>query len=138
MLLNTVLNSATARQFRDTIFKILRVLEYCISSILSQLCTISDSWSATFSQITKKLLNICSLTFTMLISTTTRQTSNCMQIITYHFASSRTNHFQNTPCPAVSYFLDFAKIQIEKNRIILCYIPDNCAIVLFCFLSITL
>ena len=36
MLLNTVLNSATTRQFRDTIFKILRVRQYRISSILSQ------------------------------------------------------------------------------------------------------
>ena len=36
MLLNTVLNSATARQFRDTIFKILRVRQYRISSILSR------------------------------------------------------------------------------------------------------
>ena len=36
MLLNTVLNSATAQQFRDTIFKILRVRQYRISSILSQ------------------------------------------------------------------------------------------------------
>ena len=36
MLLNTVFNSATAQQFRDTIFKILRVQQYCISSILSQ------------------------------------------------------------------------------------------------------
>jgi len=30
----------------------------------------------------------------MLISTTTRQTSNCLQIITYHVASFRTNHFK--------------------------------------------
>ena len=36
MLLNTVLNSATAKQFRDTIFKILRVRQYRIYSILSQ------------------------------------------------------------------------------------------------------
>ena len=51
-----------------------------------------------------------SLKFTMLISPTAQQTSNCMQIITYHVASFRTNYFQNTPsapCPAVSYFLDF-------------------------------
>ena len=32
----------------------------------------------------------------MLISTTTRQTSNCVQIITYHVANFRTNHFQNS------------------------------------------
>ena len=36
MLPNTVLNSATARQFRDMIFKILRVWQYRISSVLSQ------------------------------------------------------------------------------------------------------
>ena len=30
----------------------------------------------------------------MLISTTTRQTSNCLQIITYHVASFRINHFK--------------------------------------------
>ena len=36
MLLNAVLNSATARQFRDTIFKIPRVRQYRISRILSQ------------------------------------------------------------------------------------------------------
>ena len=36
MLLNTVLNSATAWQFRDTIFKIFRVRQYRISSILIQ------------------------------------------------------------------------------------------------------
>ena len=34
------------------------------------------------------------LKFTMLISTTARQTSNCMQIIAYHIASFQTNHFQ--------------------------------------------
>ena len=36
MLLNTALNAATTRQFWDTIFKILRVQQYPISSILSQ------------------------------------------------------------------------------------------------------
>ena len=36
MLLNTVFNSATARQFQDKIFKILRVRQYRFSSILSQ------------------------------------------------------------------------------------------------------
>ena len=36
MLLNAVLNSETALQFRDTIFKILRVWQYRISSILSR------------------------------------------------------------------------------------------------------
>ena len=102
---NTVLSSATARQFRETIFKILHVWQYRISTVLSQ-SAISPS-STTSSQISKKLLNICSLTYTMQISTTARQTSNCMQIITYHVAHFRTNHFQNTPCPAVSNFLDF-------------------------------
>ena len=51
----------------------------------------------------------CRLKFTMLISTTARQTRDCMQIITYHIASFRTNHFQNTPCPADSYFLISSK-----------------------------
>ena len=36
MLLNTVLNSATVQQFRDTIFKKPRVRQSRISSILSQ------------------------------------------------------------------------------------------------------
>ena len=36
ILVNTVLNSATARQYRNTIFQILRVRQYRISSILSQ------------------------------------------------------------------------------------------------------
>ena len=57
----------------------------------------------------------------MQISATARPTSNCMQIITYHVASFRTNHFQNTPRPVVSYFLDFELKEIEKDRIILCY-----------------
>ena len=47
------------------------------------------------------------LEFTMLISTTARQASNCMQVITYHVASFRRNHFQNASCPVVWYFLDF-------------------------------
>ena len=50
---NTVLNSATARQFRDTIFKILRVWQYRISSVLSQ-SVHNIASSATLSQITKK------------------------------------------------------------------------------------
>ena len=62
------------------------------------LCSISDSSSATLSQITKKLLNICSLTFAMQISTTARQTNNCMQITTYisRCYCFRTHYFQNT------------------------------------------
>ena len=142
MLLNTILlNSATARQFQDTIFKILGVRQYCIKILYLlfwvNLCTISDSLSATMSQITKRLLNIGSLTnFTMQISTTAQQTSNCMQIITYRVARFRTNHFQNTPCPAVSYFLDFELIQIEKTEI-------SCAIfqiivLLYCFALVQL
>ena len=64
MLLNTVLNSATARQFRDTIFKILHVRLYRISIILSRsvqnirLIECYHNYGATLSQITKKLLNI--------------------------------------------------------------------------------
>ena len=99
------------------------------------LYTLSDSSSTILSQITKKLLNICSLTFSMLITTTARQTSNCMQIITYHVASFRTNHFQNT----MSRSLVFSWFRVNtdrKNRLILCYIPDNCAIALWCFVSI--
>ena len=73
-----------------------------VNNDVSKDSPIFDSSSATLSQITKKLLK-----FTMLIATTARHTSSCMQIITCHVASFRTNHFQNTPCPAVSYFLDF-------------------------------
>ena len=49
LLLNTVLNSATARQLRNTIFKILSILSQSVQSI---------RLSATLSQFTKKLLNI--------------------------------------------------------------------------------
>ena len=69
MLLNTVLNSATARQFRDTIFKILRVWQYHISSILSQSVhniSIECYLVPDHQEISKY---ICSLTFTMQIST---------------------------------------------------------------------
>jgi len=118
---------------RITIFKILRVRQYRISIIFSQsVHNIRFIECFNFlSQITKKLLNICSLTFTMLISTTARRTSNCMQIITYQVASFRTNHYQNTPYPEVSYFLDFEKIQIGKTEL-------SCAIfqiivLLYCF-----
>ena len=83
MLLNTVLNSATARQFRDTIFKILRVRQYRISSILSrsvQNIRLIECYLVRDHQEVVKYLY--SLTFTMQISTTSRQTSNCMHIIT--------------------------------------------------------
>ena len=81
-----------------------------------------------------KLLNICSVTFTMLISTTTQQTSSCMQIIRYHVASFRTDHFQSTPCPAVSYFLDFEKIHVEKTNYLVLYSRWLCyCTVLLCF-----
>ena len=54
----------------------------------------------------------------------------------YHVASFRTNYFQNTPCPAGSYFLDFEKIQIEKTEL-------SCAIfqiilLLYCFALVQL
>ena len=48
---------------------------------------------ALFSDNLSRKSCICSLTFTMLIFTTARQSSNCMQSITYHVSSSRTNHF---------------------------------------------
>ena len=104
MLLNTVLNSTTARQFRDKIFlKILRVWHNCIlgqsvHNIRFVECYLVPDHKEVVSFILK---------FTMLISTTARQMSNCMQIITYHVASFWTNHFQNTPCPALWYVLDF-------------------------------
>lgn len=127
-----LLNSATARHFRDKIFKILYVRQYRISSILSQ-SVHNIQFIACYLVPDHQEAVKYSLKFTMLISTTARQTSNYMQIITYHVASFRTNHFQNTPCPAVSYFLHFV-----KNQIILCYIQGNCAIVMFCFVSIIL
>ena len=110
-------------------------IKFCNRSSVLRQSAISAS-STTLSQITKKLLNICSLTFTMQISTTARQTSNCMQIITYHVARLRTNHFQNTPCPAVSNFLDFKWIQREKTEL-------SCAIfqiivLLYCFALVQL
>ena len=93
MLLNTVLNSATARQFHDTIFKILRVLQYCISSILSQsvqnIRLIGCYLLPGHQEVVEYLY---SLAFTMQSSTTARQTSNCMQIITYHVTSFRTKY----------------------------------------------
>ena len=42
MLLNIVLNSATARQFRDTIFKLLRARQYRMSNILGQSVPVAD------------------------------------------------------------------------------------------------
>ena len=107
IVLNITLNSATARQFQATVFKILRV-QYRISSILNQsvhnIRLIECYLVPDHQEVVKYLY---SLTFTMQISTIARQTSNCMQIITYHVASFRTNYFQNSSCPTVSYFLDF-------------------------------
>ena len=104
MLLNTVLYSATARQFSkysvsgSTVFLVFWV----------NLCSISDSSSATLSQITKKLLNICSLIFTMQISTTARQTSNRpFQLVHFVFP------FQTTWCPhgnSFCFFISYAYI----------------------------
>ena len=97
MLLNTMLNSANPRRFQDTIFKILRVRQYRISIILSQsmqnIRLIECYHVPDHQEVVKYLYG---LTLTMQISTTARQTSNCMQIITYHVASFRTNYFQNT------------------------------------------
>ena len=103
---------------------------YCFESI----CNITIEYYLVPDQ--QKIINICSLTYTMPISTTARQTSNCMQIITYHVARFQTNHFQNTPCPAVSNFRDFKWIQIEKTEL-------SCAIfqiivLLYCFALVQL
>jgi len=134
MLLNTVLKSATARQFQDTIFKILRVLQYCISSILSQsvqnIRLIGCYLLPDHQDVDKYLY---SLTFIMQSSTTARQTSNCMQIITYHVVSFRTNFFFKYSM-SDSLALPWFRVNTDlKNWIILCCIPDNCAIALFCF-----
>ena len=108
LLLSKVVKALTARQFQDTIFKILLVRQYCISSILSQsvqnIRLIECYHFPDHQEVVKYLY---SLTFTMQISATARQTSNCMQIITYRVASFQTNYFQNTSCPTISYFLDF-------------------------------
>ena len=54
----------------------------------------------------------------MLISTTARYARHCMEIITYRVATVASGQdFQNTLCPAVSYFLDFEQIQREKNEL---------------------
>ena len=79
--------------------------------------TTSDSSIATFSQITNKLLNICSLTFTMQISTTAHQSSNCMQIITYHVASFRTNHFKILHVRESCIFLISSKYRLKKQNL---------------------
>jgi len=79
-----VLNSATARQFRGKIFKILRVRQYHISSILSQSVHNIRFIECYLVPDHREVVEY-SLKFTMLISTTARQTSNCMQIITYPF-----------------------------------------------------
>ena len=89
-------------------FKILLVRQYRISSILSrsvQNIRLIECYLVPDHQEVVKYL--CSLTFTVQIYTTARQTSNCMHIITYHVASFQTNYFKNTSCPTVSYFLDF-------------------------------
>ena len=119
MLLNTILNSAITRQFRYTIFKTLSVRQYQSINIRFIECYLVPDHQ----EVVKYLY---SLTFTMQISTTARQTSNCMQIMTYHVASFRT-----------SYFPWFRVNTDWKKRIILCCIPDNCAIVLFWFGSIS-
>ena len=72
-----------------------------------------------------------SLTFTLQISTTARQPSNCMHIITYHVAGFRTNYFKNTSCPTVSYFLDFESIQIEKTELFCAVF--QIIVLLYCF-----
>ena len=112
MLLNTTLNSETARQFRGTIFKILRV--FCILSQSVHNIQLIECYLVPDHQEVVKYMKPY---IVMLISTTARQPTNCMQIILYHVASFWTNHFQNTPCPAVSCFLDFEKIQIEKTEL---------------------
>ena len=125
MLLNTVLNSATARQFRDTIFKILRVRQYRISSILSrsvQNIRLIECYLIPAHQEVVKYLY--SLTFTMQISTFARRTSNCMQIITYHVGSFQTNYFQNTSCPTVScsrISLISSKYRLKKSNYLVLY-----------------
>ena len=56
------------------------------------------------------------LEFAMLISTTARQTSHSLQIITYRVASFRTR-FSKYSVSGSLVFLDFEQIQIEKNEL---------------------
>ena len=127
-----MLNSATARQFRDTIFKILRVRQYRISSILSrpvQNIRLIECYLVPGHQEVVKYLY--SLTFTMQISTTTRQTSNCMHIITDKLFILKILHVRQSRITLIS-----SKYRLKKTEL-------SCAVfqiivLLYCFALVQL